>query len=540
MAATTVTPPVAAPAAAAPPTPAPVSTPAAPSAPATPSTPTETPSSQSLETTLAGKWKEYTAGDGSPESLAAPDAEAPAAAEAEAAPAPPAEGEAAPAAEAAPEGAAPEAAAEAAEDLTQYAVDFDDPVGPKEFNDWLAKPELAAVKDALDAAPEVKNAVFGALRRDAENRELRTIVPTVQAARDAVGGATTLINIDNVFERATDQKGAQGFLNEWVKFSMILDDQGQPTKNDQGQYNLKPQLFQVLDTVFDNKSKVIGDTVSSTGKLSPQFAPIIDGLLKFAASSGDERYQSVAEFLKEITTPSSSAPVEVPAELKSLAESLRAKEAAIDQREQTASRQREQEARVANHESTGRSLERVDKTVSALLKDSFAKAGLSDAEVKFAEGNISERISQSLGVMDPATGTWKPGIGNRFFQTRLDDILSRPPSKEREAAVHKHFMEYVQPLLGKAATEEVRSIKGGALKRQEATQTRVAAQQHASREVPSGVSTAPVRPPSAAPGDMRATIEKEYRDANGGSYPPPEHMVAEIAKRTGAFAAKRS
>jgi hypothetical protein len=153
--------------------------------------------------------------------------------------------------------------------------------------------------------------------------------------------------------------------------------------------------------------------------------------------------------------------------------------------------------------------------------------------------NITETLSQKLGVIDPATGNWKPGVGNRFFQSTLDDIRSRPPSPEREAAIHKHFLSYIQPLLGPTAAQEIRTVKGGAITRQAATQAKVEAQQRASRENPTGTSTAPVQPQSATPSNLRATIEQEYRAQNNGSNPTPEYMISEMMKRSG-FGQKRA
>lgn len=545
MASTTVAPVVApaapsapapaAPAASAPPSPP--STPSTPVTPSTPSTPETQPGSQSIETALQSKWDAYKA---SPENPANAET-APVEAEAAPAVAAPTEGAAAPA-EAAPvegevaapvEGAAP---ADEAEDLTQYQVDYDEPTGPKDLSDWVAKPENAAVKDALDANPTLKNAIYGALRRDSENRELRTIVPTVEAAKAAVGGATTLLNIDSAFDRATDDAGAKGFFDQWVTYAMVTNDKGEVLKNPDGTVQIKPQLFKILDTVYGNKNGVLADGISKTGQIPQELTPIINAMEAYAKTSGDERYQSVAEFLKEVQTPSSSAPVEVPAELKSLADSLKAKETALTEREQAATRQRSEEARAANQASADRATERVNKTVDGLLEQSFTKAGLSDAEAKLAKMNIEEAIMDKLGRYDAATGKWKPG-GNRFFQTVLDEIASRPPGAEREAAIHKHFMSSVTPLLGSITAAELRSIKSGAIGRQTATADKVAAQVAASREVPKGTSTAPAAPQTSTPAGLRASIEKEYADANNGAKPSLDYLTEQMMKRSGAFKA---
>src|SRR5579864_1889884 len=145
-------------------------------------------------------------------------------------------------------------------------------------------------------------------------------------------GASLMQTFDNSFLKATTADGAQEFLNHWVREAMIVDDKGQPVMEN-GKYKLHPSLPFIFDHIAGNKVSVWADQVKQTGRLPEQIAPLVASLREFAISKGDERLQAAADIFKEAISPSSSAQGELPAELKPYADSLKAKEEALNKRE---------------------------------------------------------------------------------------------------------------------------------------------------------------------------------------------------------------
>lgn len=403
------------------------------------------------------------------------------------------EGEEAGEGEDTPEG---EAEAEAAPEFT---LDDGEPVGPVQFADFLkANPEA---QKALDANPELKNKVFGALRRDEENRALREIVPDVETARAVTGAAATYQNFDNRFLGATTPEGAQKFLEYWVKEAMYTDDQGQPILKD-GKYQFHPALTYTFDHIYNNK---------------------ISALKQQAEKSGNERLQAALDVLMEETSPTSTAQGEIPEELRAHADALTERERALTAKEQASAREEAERQQVANQQSIDRAETKAAESVQGLLKPLFAKASLSEFEQNAALQKIGELVDESLGA-------------NSLYQAMYDSILQREPGEAREKALTAHMLKFTNEILGKIATKVVREAKGGALTRQPAKQSQVDAQRRTSKTDPKGASVGTTRTAATTdPAQLRATIVNEYKAAHGGEEPPREYLMEQMAKRSGVF-----
>lgn len=408
------------------------------------------------------------------------------------------------------------AAAEApAEETSQFTLDDDgEAASPKAFADFLK--EHPEASEALDASPELKNKVFAALRRDTENREIRQYVPDVETAKMVTQAASTFQAIDNRFLEATTPEGAQEFLNHWVREAMILDDQGKPVMED-GKYKLHPALTYTFDHIFKNKLSVLADQ---------------------AKKSGDERLQTALEIINGVTSPSSSASDEFPDELKPYAESLKAKEDALNKRESDAARQQRESQATAHLQSIDRAEDTAAKSVRSQLEPLFTKAGLTDFEKTAALREIGDQIDVVFGHKE-ADGSWSSRTNeNALFQSIYDSILQQPPSEAREKRLIRHIATFTNEHLGKISAGVIRQAKGGALSRQAARTTKVDAQATASKSDPRGTSITPSSQQQLSPKQMREQVVKDLTAANGGTEPDAQAVMAEMFKRVNQPARK--
>ena len=487
--ATTATPPVSAPAAAAPSTPAPASTPSpVTSTPSTPSTPTQP---QSMEDKLSAGWQAAKA--------AVPLEEAPTETpetpaetitpEAETTP----EVTETPAPEAETTPAEPETTETPAETPTEELVlDDGTAADPRMLADWLTKnPD---VKKAFDADPDFKNYAFAAFRRDAASREIMQYIPDVETAKQVSQAASTFQNIDNHFVKATTPEGAQEFLNHWVREAMIIDDKGQPKIGADGKYELHPALPFIFDHIAKNKLAVLGEQ---------------------AKTSGNERLQAAVDIINEALSPSSSASGEFPDELKPYADSLKAKEEALNKRESDAARQQREAQQAAHTQSIDRAETKVSDSIRDLLKPSFAKAELTKFEQNAALREIGENVDALLEK-------------NQLYQSIYESILLDPPSEAREARLVKHMLTYTNEIIGPIAANVLRDAKGGTATRQAVKQAKVEEQKKTSATDPRGTS---ITPAQARPDNSNAAIIKQYMDTHNGEKPSMDYVLGEALKR---------
>lgn len=409
------------------------------------------------------------------------------------------------------EGDAEEAAAGDQATEGQVEVEAETPVlddgevlGPKGFADFLK--EHPEASKALDSNPELKNKVFGALRRDAENRELRTLIPDVETAKAVTGAAATFQNFDNRFLGSTTPEGAQKFLEYWVREAMITDDKGQPVKTADGKFQFHPALSYTFDHIFNNKISV---------------------LAKQAEKSGNERLQAALDVIREELSPDSQASDEIPEELRPQAEALAEERRKFNAEKEGRNRELLQQQEVANQQSIDRAESKAADSVRGLLKPLFAKATLSDFEQNAALEKIGTLVDDTLA-------------SNSLYQAMYDSILQREPGEDREKALTAHMLRFTNEILGGIAAKVIREAKGGTLTRQVAKQSQVDAQKRTSKTDPKGASVGTTRTAATTdPAQLRAQITNEYKAAHGGELPDADYLLREMAKRTGVFAPKR-
>jgi hypothetical protein len=497
MASTVVAPPASAPVAAAPSAPAsatPVSTPTP--SPAPVETPTPAPTGPldggeiSLGDRLAQAWAKVKAEPIEGE-VSTPETPAPAAAPPApetVPPAAPAEGEVKTAAEV-------EKPAAAAPELTFAPEDFEDGLAPADFAKAISTDP--AVTKFFDGNPAVKGQVFAALRRDAENRELRQIIPDMDTAKTVVGAAGTYQRFDNAFLSATTPESAQGFLNHWMKEAQIVGEDGKPVLKD-GVPQFHPALGAILRKVRDDGLSWLQKDVEATGKLPAELTPFLDALQKHATQSGNERLQAAVSALREEAGSAPSSPSDtLPDELKPYADKLKADRAALDKEKTDAARQREESAKVVNQQSIDRAETTAVDALFSQLRPKFTEAGLSKAEMEWTWKLFSDKLDAAL-IADP------------LYEPLYQSILLEEPGDARETKLRKHILKYAAPKAPRLLTGVLRDVKSGAVTRQTDKETKVEDQRRTSATDPRGTSIAPSSPTTQTPLQMRTEIVEAY------------------------------
>jgi hypothetical protein len=506
--------------------PAPVSSPAAPAAvqPA----PQDPGREQTIEEKIHAGWEKAKAAV--PVEVEAPDAAAAAGLPAEKVEAAPAEVVQSPAGEQTPEeiaaaakAAEEKAAAGTVEDTTP--IDTGDSLAPKEFADKI---KGSAAEEFFNANPDVRDMVFGALRRDTDNREIRQIIPDVATAKTAVAGASRWNKFDGGFLDATTPEKADGFLSGLIQMAVETDDQGQPIL-DNGNYKFHPALPTILNRVGDKRVAVLRESMQKSGKIEGQVAEIFaDGLkvleAQVATLGGDdgERLQAALDIIRGVL-PAAPQPQDEPQDIKETRAALKAKEQALSRQ---GSEQQEAEAKQA----IDRAGQTAYKRVADQLKPLFTKSGLQGTVLDKARAEIGTRIDQTLEA-HPLYQTLYDGIERRLM------AATDPAKREAiEKELTAHELLYSQPLIGPIAAKVLKEFTAPALKVQTDKEAVVAGQVHASRTDARGASVSTSPGKVMTPAALREQITAEYRAKNGADAELPEgYLIREMQKRSGVF-----
>lgn len=404
--------------------------------------------------------------------------------------------------------------------------------GPAAFMAEVGKDPAA--KAFFDSRPEWKNTVNAALRRSADAKKIAEVGIFPANAPIIAKAAATFQTIDNHFLSAANEDGtpnpdgAKAFLHTWAAEARMMGEDGKPILDANGNQTFHPALGHILNQVHSNLLNYDIQQFEATGKLTPQMAEGFQKVLTYlhqkATATGDDRQIAGLEIAQEIVQSLNlPAQGEIPAELKPLADSLKAERAAIDNEKQTAARQ-QQETRQTQFKT---SLETSDsKAADNFLSQAKPKlAGLTEFERDAATAKIGKLIDAKLDA-------------NELYQSErasLESQLKRDPSNQKlQIALTKLTIMHGQEELGPIVATVLREAKGGALGRQSAKDTKVAGQVQASAADPRGASITPSSPVTLSPKDLGAQITKEYMDAHGGERPSTEYIIAERMKRTAA------
>lgn len=403
--------------------------------------------------------------------------------------------------------------------------------GPKEFMAEVAKDPAA--KAFFDAHPEWRNTVNAALRRNADAKKIAEVGIFPQNAPLIAKAAATFQQIDNKFLSVANEDGsfnpdgAKEFLNTWVREAMYIGEDGKPEMTAEGKYKLHPALTHTLNHIYNNGRAHQLQLLQQSGKLDgpmlEDFQAVLKVLGKTAETSGNERLQAAVAILSENNPLTSAASGELPPELKPLADSLKAKEAALDQKSADAARQQQESRQTAFHTSLETADSKAAENFQSQVKPLFAKAGLTAFESNAAMVKIGNLIDAKLDTN---------GIYIAERQSIERQLKSEPGNAKLQGELTKLILMHGQEELPGIVAQVIREAKGGALGRQASKDAKVATQTATSAADPRGTSITPSAPQVLSPRDLGAQIVKEYMDAHGGERPSTEYIIAERMKRS--------
>lgn len=373
--------------------------------------------------------------------------------------------------------------------------------------------------------------LYGALRRDQENRDIRSLVPDVETAKMAVKASGQWNRFDSGFLSATTPEGVKGFLDGMAKMAVEYGPDGNPVMDAQGNYKFHPALPNILNKIGDNKISILRENFQKSGKFEGAVADIFgDGLKALEAQAvsmgGDEgeRLQIALDVIRGVL-PAAPATVDEPQDVKDA-------RAAVQAQQETLNRQESEQREATHRQSVDRAEETASKRLIDQLKPILNRFGLQGQVLEDAKGKIGAALDEALA-------------SNELYQTQYDAIESRlqaetdPAKREAiEKQLTNHVLLYASQLQPVIAAKIGREYANPVIAKQEERQDKIAGQQHASRTDPraSSVNTSANRP--ATPAQLREQITKEWSAANPGQEMPQGHMIREMSRRTGAFAKK--
>lgn len=409
-------------------------------------------------------------------------------------------------------------------------VDFGDVGSIDSFNSFLQN--HADVKAALDK-PEnapIKSMVYGALRRDQENREIRSLVPDVETAKTAVQAAGHWNTFDSGFLSATTPDGVKGFLNKMAQMAVEYDASGQPIVEN-GAYKMHPAFPAILNHIGNNKVSILREEMQKSGKLEGPVAEIFsDGLKVLEAQAKNlseedgERLQVALDVIRGVL-PAAPAKVDEPQDVKDARAAVKAKEDALN-------RQQSEQREATHRQSVDRAEETASKRLVDQLKPVLARFGLQGQVLEDAKGKIGTALDEALA-------------GNALYQSRYDSIERRleaetdPARREViEKELTNHVLLYASQLQPVIAAKIGREYANPVIAKQDERDKKIAGQVNTSRTDPraTSVNTSPGKPQDAK--SLRTQIEKDWTAAHPNEDMPAGHMIREMSKRSGVFAKK--
>jgi hypothetical protein len=294
-----------------------------------------------------------------------------------------------------------------------------------------------------------------------------------------------------------------------------------------GQYKMHESFPYILNQIYQNQATYALSEFKKSGTLTPQLTEalmaIADHFLQKAKLSGDERLEAAAEIFKGAIAPQPSASEEIPEHLKALSDSLTAKEKALQEKEQSDARQRQESESKAAKDARTQAIERADgraaDSIKAQLKPLFATSGLSSFEADAALNRIGQAVDELMEK-------------DEFYQAQRSSAEAQLSGDALEKRLLKLTMTWANVHMGEVATKVLREAKGGAIQRQTERTATVDSQKKASAADPKGTSitSAPAGPQKFS----NAQIEKEYMDSHSGERPSLEYVLGEVLKRNSA------
>lgn len=314
---------------------------------------------------------------------------------------------------------------------------------PESLNALAQKsPELQA---AINASPEVKQALFAMARINAKAAPILELLPNVEAAKFAVQASNTFVDIRTNFLEAVDNP--ESFPNAYARFAdefAIKDKDGKPVLDDQGYPQYEEDFHMLNDHVVDTYHAIEMEDLEAQVQAN-QFA---SDDAREQASMALEAFKFIKAWKageKGIPKPDlSNLSPEAKAYYEQKEREIEQREAALGGKEKKQTAEQRQAERATYETNVAK---KVGASVGARLKAMIAddeKAGVflpsyitqaKDPETgisMFAKTLVDEFEEATYGRTDRATGKVIGGVAYIRDQARM--LRNRLPSADAELA----------------------------------------------------------------------------------------------------------
>jgi hypothetical protein len=360
-----------------------------------------------------------------------------------------------------------------ADQQQEAGLDFeaDDVFSPRDLNERInGNP---ALRQALEADPALRNAMFRNARLAAETSRYKDVFPDLDSARYAAREAARFREIDDLFMDATTPQGTTRFLQKWAEMAVLVDEQGNPVLEN-GVPRMHPAFVSLLDNMRNHE---------------------LEFLRQSAERNGDEELLAALDIVRERTSPGSRAQDnELPPHIRAAAEQIRARESELNRRQLE---QQYAEQAQFNHAVS----EDVTQRINTLIEPALDKAALSDFVRQTAREKIDNAIADSLGR-------------NRFFQARMAELARYPPTPQTRQQRLNVVMSHVQAIAGPIVRQVLRDASQPVMRAQEQRKAKIDAQVARSRSEPKGTTSVSLGR-SLRPEQLLEQIRNDYSAEHG-------------------------
>lgn len=361
-----------------------------------------------------------------------------------------------------------------ADQQPEAGLDFeaDHVFSPKDLNDRInGNP---ALRQALEADPALRNAMFRNARLAAETGKYKEVFPDVESAQYAAREAARFREVDDLFVDAVTPEGTSRFLQKWAEMAVLTDDQGNPVLEN-GVPRMHPAFVSLLDNMRNNE---------------------LEFLRQDAERNGNEELVAALDIVREHTSPASRAQDdELPPHIRAAAEKIQARESELNRRQ--LEQQYAERARF-NHVVS----EEVTQRIDSLIEPALDKAALSDFVRQTAREKIDNAIADSLGR-------------NRFFQARMAELDRYPPMPQTRQQRLNVVMSHVQAIAGPIVRQVLRDASQPVMRAQEERKAKIDAQVARSRSEPKGTTSVSLGRRSLPPEQLLEQIRNDYSTEHG-------------------------
>ncbi|MGA8727383.1 MAG: hypothetical protein WB608_01425 [Terracidiphilus sp.] len=404
-----------------------------------------------------------------------------------------------------------------------WAPEPEEAITPEALNALAQKaPELQA---AMDASPEVKNALFQMARINAKAAPILEVFPNVESAKFAAEAAGTFVNIRTGFMEAVDSP--ESFPTVFAQFAdefALKDKDGKPVMDAEGNPQYEEDFHMLNDYIVDTYHNVeIEDLTAAlaanqfTSEADRENADMALQALKFVQDWKSGKIGTEKPDLSSLSP-------EAKAYYEKKEREIEAREAALGGKEKNQSKTEKAAERATYETSVSRKVGgAVGKRLGDMLSERektgvfvpsyvlTAKDPQSGISV-FAKNLLEKFEEATYGRVDQATGKVIGGVA--FIRNQAKMLARRPPSPEAEQARVDFALRLIDEHLPAIFDKELRTVQRQDIEDRKKRTGSVAAREELATREPKG-GAAPIPKPQNAEQAMQqayAWVDEKFPD----------------------------